>query len=183
MPIGKYIYCTTQFYYCWFRRNVTNAYRQVHLLYAVAIRSEKQIMSQMPIGKYIYCTPKFRLGFPVRRHKCLSASTFTVPKEQQKHSQQNKSHKCLSASTFTVQVIKVDNKVIYQSQMPIGKYIYCTHFPRSSPPHPGIVTNAYRQVHLLYLSKTLVFQKSKLVSQMPIGKYIYCTRRSTSPPL
>ena len=58
MPIGKYIYCTTR-----------------QTLYSVST-----IKSQMPIGKYIFCTASTTtLSWSMGRHKCLSASTFTVP--------------------------------------------------------------------------------------------------------
>ena len=85
------------------------------------------------------------------------------------------------------------------SQMPIGKYIYCTTrtfqtagarqkrhkclsastftVPLSKGGFYGtrVVTNAYRQVHLLYPLLTTLMTPSPQSSQMPIGKYIYCT--------
>ena len=108
--------------------NVTNAYRQVHFLYAKLHRN---------LGQY-------------EGHKCLSASTFTVP--DMKRSQYKSE----------------------MSQMPIGKYIYCTPTCGWLISREPTVTNAYRQVHLLYPKKgnELYWRKA---SQMPIGKYIYCT--------
>ena len=44
-----------------------------------------------------------------------------------------------------------------------------------------IVTNAYRQVHLLYLGNAVVDGNAIVRSQMPIGKYIYCTNKRTLP--
>ena len=103
MPIGKYIYCTERALLDMSVSDVTNAYRQVHLLYLYKLEKEelsfvtnayRQVhllypgeqrpperppRSQMPIGKYIYCTWK---NFPI--------------------------------------------KSFLESQMPIGKYIYCT---------------------------------------------------------
>ena len=231
MPIGKYIYCTPygnrrtrprRSHKClsastftvpsrrkrrgmWIGLLVTNAYRQVHLLYKKrASRDPLNLTSQMPIGKYIYCTVSGnvpnRLGcvtnayrqvhllyhsYPCLRitpisHKCLSASTFTVPEWRRLHSDCHSSHKCLSASTFTVPVftdealyrLVVTNAyrqvhLLYRvslrrchpggqgSQMPIGKYIYCTH-NTSGYIIPIYVTNAYRQVHLLYPNSSLV---------------------------
>ena len=38
----------------------------------------------------------------------------------------------------------------------------------------GNVTNAYRQVHLLYVDDIYDIMLDYM-SQMPIGKYIYCT--------
>ena len=128
MPIGKYIYCTHIPRLEIPSLNVTNAYRQVHLLY---IRSEKQIIivcSQMPIGKYIYCTtPEYGVPSQCIRHKCLSASTFTVPSSSW--------HQCGRLPAVTNAYRQVH--LLYQmweggfpqadtSQMPIGKYIYCT---------------------------------------------------------
>ena len=84
MPIGKYIYCT-----------------QMGNLWIVGSN-----LSQMPIGKYIYCTRILGFGATTDGrwgHKCLSASTFTVPAER---------------------VFPAEYKDM--SQMPIGKYIYCT---------------------------------------------------------
>ena len=63
------------------------------------------------------------------------------------------SHKCLSASTFTVPShAEGSNTTASGSQMPIGKYIYCTS-RRLHWTGRGRVTNAYRQVHLLYKKK------------------------------
>ena len=88
---------------------------------------------------------------PSQCHKCLSASTFTVLYIL-RYVKTIWSHKCLSASAFTVpQSEKVETFRETMSQMPIGKYIYCTH---------------------TYQSQV----RSKL-SQMPIGKYIYCTEQ------
>ena len=113
MPIGKYIYCTSGNKHNDKRWRVTNAYRQVHLLYTLAAQAlDTTDESQMPIGKYIYCT----------RHLAPT-------------------------------------KWYARSQMPIGKYIYCT-CPHNQRTIPGaVVTNAYRQVHLLYLG--FLFKKSR----------------------
>ena len=83
-------------------------------------------------------------------HKCLSASTFTVRGRKGPHRRRRWRHKCLSASTFTVrEVFHKELHSAFMSQMPIGKYIYCTV--------TGVASNHSDQ------------------SQMPIGKYIYCT--------
>ena len=115
MPIGKCIYCTSKWKGWDFSGDyVTNAYRQVHLLYHKGgrFRTFDIPVSQMPIGKYIYCT----------RHLAPT-------------------------------------KWYARSQMPIGKYIYCT-CPHNQRTIPGaVVTNAYRQVHLLYLG--FLFKKSR----------------------
>ena len=106
----------------------------------------------MPIGKYIYCT--IIESASIRgdaRHKCLSASTFTVQTSCIVCARREICHKCLSASTFTVH-----NKHIMYG---------C----------PLIVTNAYRQVHLLYPVHRRGLWAGLSRSQMPIGKYIYCT--------
>ena len=83
MPIGKYIYCTQEGEVGRdVGRWVTNAYRQVHLLYDARVEDRALIQgSQMPIGKYIYCTIYLERTFYLQldSHKCLSASTFTVP--------------------------------------------------------------------------------------------------------
>ena len=85
---------------------VTNAYRQVHLLY---------------LEWTLSCITT------ITGHKCLSASTFTVLMNDQEPQQNGISHKCLSASTFTVPIPMLDyNTIANGSQMPIGKYIYCT---------------------------------------------------------
>ena len=82
---------------------VTNAYRQVHLLYDKIDSMKGEYVSQMPIGKYIYCTPRSTMtGIWRSCHKCLSASTFTVPKAPLPRITPGQRHKCLSASTFTV---------------------------------------------------------------------------------
>ena len=107
---------------------VTNAYRQVHLLYSAYV-----------------CDSATLEG-----HKCLSASTFTVPFRTWKEGFNNgvtnayrqvhllyaakkeywdmkkSRHKCLSASTFTVPGEASRTPHTPESQMPIGKYIYCT---------------------------------------------------------
>ena len=62
------------------------------------------------------------------------------------------------------------------SQMPIGKYIYCTKIITSWESGKLAVTNAYRQVHLLYPGNWASHYPEKISSQMPIGKYIYCTK-------
>ena len=62
MPIGKYIYCTNKkFKGKEIYERVTNAYRQVHLLYFIKDRKGNEIYwrSQMPIGKYIFCTQNY----------------------------------------------------------------------------------------------------------------------------
>ena len=153
MPIGKYIYCTGKFTnerHLWMchkclsastftvpsqllmnhlQSQVTNAYRQVHLLYKYG-----------GSGK---CLP--------RRHKCLSASTFTVPVIKISETSVSQSHKCLSASTFTVPLLSIgQSRQLRGSQMPIGKYIYCTPKKILLGNSFPMVTNAYRQVHLLY---------------------------------
>ena len=108
----------------------------------------------MPIGKYIYCTKGYNMTLnKLVGHKCLSASTFTVPRGFPEVTPPGLCcHKCLSASTFTVPgAWTIDYISLRRSQMPIGKYIYCTYGLRvqPQPPRKG-VTNAYRQVHLLY---------------------------------
>ena len=176
MPIGKYIYCTG----------------------FIALDRRGDFPSQMPIGKYIYCTSSQMKGkiMNINGHKCLSASTFTVPED-----------------ILRWGVLRV-------SQMPIGKYIYCTR-SRAMSSLTAMVTNAYRQVHLLYPALKCVDDEAVFVtnayrqvhllypivdgtlkdncvtnayrqvhllytttstknhfqplSQMPIGKYIYCT--------
>ena len=135
-------------------------------------------------------------------HKCLSASTFTVPLKRQTrvfsysvtnaYRQVHLLYRGISpADKIRARVTNAYRQVhlLYHpqkgvlvwttnpSQMPIGKYIYCTECNRViENPKKAKVTNAYRQVHLLYNSGDLVeawWQKS----QMPIGKYIYCTPR------
>ena len=110
---------------------VTNAYRQVHLLYEVIpYTNYYKFRSQMPIGKYIYCTldkelggsPKFNWSqMPIGKYIYCTPLTEILEKSNLL------SHKCLSASTFTVPgtIMNTDNIIV--------------------------VTNAYRQVHLLYL--------------------------------
>ena len=111
------------------RITVTNAYRQVHLLYQYRAEIMDALrQSQMPIGKYIYCTELKAHNEVLQSHKCLSASTFTVH-EGGGSSVKNDGtcHKCLSASTFTVHSCSERGRLtISRSQMPIGKYIYCT---------------------------------------------------------
>ena len=83
---------------------------------------------------------------------CLSASTFTVLNDRHGSHAERFCHKCLSASTFTVLKAEAEEylKCDLRSQMPIGKYIFCT-------------------------SKVSV-PETLDESQMPIGKYIYCTQ-------
>ena len=106
MPIGKYIYCTGTRY--WVTPDglvVTNAYRQVHLLYR-----EKQIIivgTNLVTNAYrqvhlLYLGLAPQEGGDSPRHKCLSASTFTVPGAYLYGATLERGHKCLSASTFTV---------------------------------------------------------------------------------
>ena len=64
--------------------------------------------------------------------------------------------------------------------MPIGKYIYCTGKPKGEVDKIELVTNAYRQVHLLYNSFPMGLVR-RPASQMPIGKYIYCTPTLRTP--
>ena len=94
---------------------VTNAYRQVHLLYLFFSShfNCQENRSQMPIGKYIFCTWTIKSNYLHSiGHKCLSASTFTVPVE--------------------ISIMTSGDA----SQMPIGKYIYCTHKPRKHSIQP-----------------------------------------------
>ena len=115
---------------------------------------------------------------PLQGHKCLSASTFTVPPAALVVPWRLQCHKCLSASTFTVPRRLPRRSTPDGSQMPIGKYIYCTG-KLCEIWQGGFVTNAYRQVHLLYSAWERVREPLDK-SQMPIGKYIYCTHKSSA---
>ena len=175
MPIGKYIYCTT-----------------------AKLLKERVAKSQMPIGKYIYCTLRnANLRFAVLGHKCLSASTFTVRKctpGRQAYSPVTNAYRqvhllyplIIDAERSSTHVTNAYRQVhllylyIFRrplgdglSQMPIGKYIYCTGLDYINAQKEA-VTNAYRQVHLLYVLIPMA-KSTRSKSQMPIGKYIYCT--------
>ena len=132
-------------------------------------------------------------------HKCLSASTFTVPSK-------------LRGGIRTIGVTNAYRQVhlLYETIAPKRNFIIAvTNAYRqvhllyrakcNVPSGSEGVTNAYRQVHLLYgrrcrdlrvLRKvTNAYRQVHLLydtyecmivvyqSQMPIGKYIYCTRR------
>ena len=129
MPIGKYIYCTQHTSCGLLSRPVTNTYRQVHLLYRkimeeVTVKNYQE--SQMPIGKYIYCT--------TTNAKLADGSSSQMP---------------IGKYIYCTLMIAMGVTPKDLSQMPIGKYIYCTECPHNQRTIPG-VTNAYRQVHLLY---------------------------------
>ena len=179
MPIGKYIYCIPEEHTSCglFPRKVTNAYRQAHLLYREvfqknlhpAFMSQMPIgkyiyctaasheydgydtESQMPIGKYIYCTPVFELALlrSVKRHKCLSASTFTVPVNNNAYVGPETSQMPIGKYIYCTVAAPFVSYCLKWSQMPIGKYIYCTKKNKKGYIYYA-VTNAYRQVHLLY---------------------------------
>ena len=87
------------------------------------------VRSQMPIGKYIYCTRPYDRGRtrPRRGHKCLSASTFTVP---------NRGEQEILQKIFVTNAYRQVH-LLYQ------QIVILTNVR-------AIVTNAYRQVHLLY---------------------------------
>ena len=90
---------------------VTNAYRQVHLLYLRV--EDNQVINSV--------TNAYRQVHLLYLRTCLPSAK------------------------------------IWESQMPIGKYIYCTECNRViENPKKAKVTNAYRQVHLLYNSGDLV---------------------------
>ena len=98
------------------------------------------------------------------RHKCLSASTFTVPPVTRCwKSPRRQSHKCLSASTFTVPRWETSGL----SEATCHKCLSASTFtvPESLGSGPQQtedgVTNAYRQVHLLYLQKGYFLQNIK----------------------
>ena len=80
----------------------------------------------MPIGKYIYCTEDILRWGVLRSHKCLSASTFTVPYYLIMvtiHLEVTNAYRqvhLLYQEKFMAKIIRT------KSQMPIGKYIYCT---------------------------------------------------------
>ena len=80
MPIGKYIYCTSESQSPRKGGGVTNAYRQVHLLYRgqSIISPQGDVTNAYRQVHLLYCAVQ---GYPctVWCHKCLSASTFTVP--------------------------------------------------------------------------------------------------------
>ena len=132
MPIGKYIYCTR---------------------YKIGLWGDEQ-ESQMPIGKYIYCTRRLLIWRRNSKncHKCLSASTFTVPGRSTGITPTSPSHKCLSASTFTVHAKSRrgwDLRVLVTNAY---RQVHLLYRLRRSPSYSPRkrVTNAYRQVHLLY---------------------------------
>ena len=153
MPIGKYIYCTSYYFVHVVGVKVTNAYRQVHLLYL-----HSGLLNQSGSAG----------------HKCLSASTFTVRLPEGRplaegevvtnaYRQVHLLYTSLHSLAPTSQASQMPiGKYIYctgltsqerslWSQMPIGKYIYCT--PEGMEAGKALVrevTNAYRQVHLLY---------------------------------
>ena len=180
MPIGKYIYCT------------------FNLESLIKKGTNK---SQMPIGKYIYCTAEYAAHKEYwDSHKCLSASTFTVLLRDQCIYELGQSQMPIGKYIYCTLLGRKPEKTLLRSQMPIGKYIYCTQVILLIAMLAFLVTNAYRQVHLLYPSErsrfygqpiqghkclsasTFTVQEAKgeetlppFQSQMPIGKYIYCT--------
>ena len=130
MPIGKYIYCT--------------GHRRVPV-WGVGDRS------QMPIGKYIYCTlPRSERGF----------LGWVTNAYRQVHllylgGKPSRGSPCVTNAYRQVHLLYEWQVTIRTppraSQMPIGKYIYCTQGHRVLVSPVGNVTNAYRQVHLLYI--------------------------------
>ena len=140
---------------------VTNAYRQVHLLYDDNLNKKSFPASQMPIGKYIYCTFK--------RGKLLELWEGVTNAYRQVHLLYNENRFimiCLPS----------------QSQMPIGKYIYCTG-KNNAGNSVACVTNAYRQVHLLYSNE--VCEKYTITSHKCLSASTFTVRllrRSPPPP-
>ena len=111
---------------------VTNAYRQVHLLYPRNMENENRfiLMSQMPIGKYIYCTRILGFGATTDGrwgHKCLSASTFTVPAIFEAFAEGGEIVTNAYRQVHLLYLRRINQTRNHEeSQMPIGKYIYCT---------------------------------------------------------
>ena len=151
MPIGKYIYCTPKNPVLESWKGVTNAYRQVHLLYVY----------KSSVWGIEVVTNAYRQVHLLYRHTCQTGSAVCVTNAyRQVH---------LLYEAFKWRAVGAVG-----SQMPIGKYIYCTPVFKKERIYYA-VTNAYRQVHLLYPSPYPPLWKKVVRSQMPIGKYIYCT--------
>ena len=106
MPIGKYIYCTKASGSCSKRYTVTNAYRQVHLLYP---------LWGGPPGREVTVTNAYRqVHLLYQRISSTSGSLTVVTNAYRQVHLLYRSEK---------QLIIVGTNL---SQMPIGKYIYCT---------------------------------------------------------
>ena len=129
----------------------------------------------MPIGKYIYCTGKNNAGNTSHcRHKCLSASTFTVLR----HIRQFKRRwRGVTNAYRQVHLLYGLNPSLYsgvrRSQMPIGKYIYCTLLTQILVAH--ILVSQMPIGKYIYCTHVAIQSRMAQRSQMPIGKYIYCT--------
>ena len=90
---------------------------------------------------------------PNSGHKCLSASTFTVPTPLGREDLFALRHKCLSASTFTVPRKVGQGEQTFQVTNAY-RQVHLLYSPyRTSYTLGNFVTNAYRQVHLLYSAR------------------------------
>ena len=135
-----------------FQPLVTNAYRQVHLLYRAL-------------------DPSWEGG---SRHKCLSASTFTVPRLYVSYCgiDYDVTNAYRQVHLLYLLIIAL-LAFLLESQMPIGKYIYCTRHNKRSQKTSESQMPIGKYIYCTNFPSCTDYARS--LSQMPIGKYIYCT--------